>query len=590
MLDSADVMYFNGKILTVDHEFTICEALATAGGRITAVGSNAEVENHATSRTRRVDLGGRTVIPGLIDTHPHLDTWRGYYRSLAGCCSIDEVMERVAEAAAKEGKGRWLLFYKYAEPDSKAPNHYKERRFPNRYDLDRAAPDNPVWIRGGYLTPSVLNSMALDLAGITRDTPQPRQLIPTLDWRTGDMVSSPGGYIEKDSKTGEPTGVLADGNDILARTVTSHFYHLVPHPGYDEYVRNIEARMLEFSSLGVTSIYEGHGLADPPRRNTRAFLDVLARGKLTVRTHVATNIHTSGNSDDIIARLEEVSHVAHKGAGDDWLRFVGVSVTLDGACGCLDCVQKKLRDWKGHRAGANRDGIARVPEEKYRTLVREAARRGMRVTTKADGEDMIDQVIKTYAEVDAEFGIRQKRFVMMHSAFTNPTRHMPRLRELGVLPTTCISFLWNHGMNMIRAYGEELIHRAVPFKSWLAAGIPVSNGTDGYPWNPFISLWAMITRTDGETGVQLGSKECVSREEALRIHTANGAYLMQMEDRLGTLEVGKYADLVVLSDDYLNVPADEIKSIKALQTMVGGRVVHGLSALRSVPSAHERLA
>lgn len=581
MYDGADVVFYNGKVVTVDADFSIREAIAVTGDRISAVGSTEEILKLATPRTRRVDLKGRTIIPGLIDTHPHLDSWKGYYRSLAGCTSVSEVVERVAAAVAETGTGQWILFHKFAHPDSKAPGIYKEGRFPNRHDLDRVSPNNPVWLRGGYLTPSVLNSAALELAGITRDTPQPRQLVPALDWRTGDMVSSPGGYIEKDPETGEPTGILADGNDILSRTVTGNFYHLVPHPDYAAYVKNIEARFAEFNALGVTSIYEGHGVSDPPDRNARAFLDTRSRETLTVRTHIATNIQTCGTLQDIIGRLDHLPHVAHKGAGDDWLRFVGVSVTLDGACGCLDCVQAKLPEWTGKRWGANRNGIDRVPEEKYRTLVREATRRGMRVTTKADGEGMIDRVLKVYGEADAEFGIRDRRYIMMHSAFTHPQRHMPRLKELGIVPTTCISFLWTHGMNMVRAYGEELIQRAVPFRSWLAAGIPVTNGTDTYPWNPFISLWAMVTRTDGETGEQIGAAECVTREQALRIYTQNGAYLMQMENRLGTLERGKYADLLVLSDDYLSVPEDKIQHIKPLLTMVGGRVVHTVAEFAS---------
>ena len=574
MGDGADSVFTTGKVVTVDNRFSLCEAIAVAGGRIAAVGSNEEVLCFAGPRTKRVDLQGRTVIPGLIDAHPHIDTWKGFYPSLAGCTSIAEVVERVAAAVAKAGTGKWILFQKFAEPDSKAPGNFKEKRFPNRHDLDRVSPNNPVWLRGGYLTPGVLNSAALEIAGITRDTPQPRQLVPVHDWRTRDMVASPGGYIEKDPETGEPTGVLMDGNDILSRTVTSSFYEHVPQLGYSEYVANIEARSLDFSRMGITGIYEGHGLIDPAERNARAFLDVRARDKLTVRAQIMTNIPTVGTPQDVVERIAALPHVAHHGAGDDFLRFVGVSVTLDGACGCLDAVQPKLPGWMGKRWGAIRDGIARVPEEKYRALVREAARRGMRVATKADGEGMIEQVIRIYGEADRETGIRDRRFIMMHSAFTHPEKQMPRLKELGVVPTTCISFLWNHGMNMMRAYGEELIHRAVPFKSWLDAGIPVTNGTDTYPWNPFLSLWAMITRTDGETGKQLGTKECVSREEALRIYTANGAYLMQMENRLGTLETGKYADLLVLSDDYLGVDVEKIKDIKPLMTMVGGRVVY----------------
>jgi predicted amidohydrolase YtcJ len=584
MRDGADLIFFNGKILTVDARFSVCEALAVSADRIVAVGANEDILPLAGNDTRRIDLEGRTVIPGLIDAHPHIDSWKGFYRTLAGCTSIPEVVERVAAAVSETGTGKWIMFQKFAEPDSRAPAIYKEGRFPNRYDLDRVSPNNPVWLRGGYLTPNVLNSAALELAGITRDTPQPRQLVPVVDWRTGDTVASPGGWIEKDSDTGEPTGVLMDGNDILARTVTGNFYHLIPHLDYTGYVENIEARSREFSAMGITGIFEGHGLIDPAGRNARAFLDIRSRDKLTVRAQIMTNVHTSGTLQDIEARIEQLPHVAHHGAGDDILRFVGVTVTLDGACGCLEAVQPKLPDWSGKRWGANRDGIARVPEEKYRTLVREATRRGIRVATKADGEAMIDQMLKIYGEMDVEFGIQDRRFIMMHSAFAHAQKHMPRLKELGVMPTTCMSFLWNHGMNMVRAYGEELVHRAVPFRSWLDAGIKVTNGTDTYPWNPFLSLWAMITRTDGETGTQLGAEECVTREQALRIYTANGAHLMQMEDRVGTLEAGKYADLVVLSEDYLAVEENEIRDIKPLLTLVGGRVVHASPEYAPCPS------
>jgi predicted amidohydrolase YtcJ len=197
----------------------------------------------------------------------------------------------------------------------------------------------------------------------------------------------------------------------------------------------------------------------------------------------------------------------------------------------------------------------------------------MRMSTKAGGEPMVELLLDTYGAIDRESGIRDRRWVMFHSQFTHP-RQMAQLRDLGVAPITCATFLWNHGESFVRYYGEELALRSVPFRSFLDAGLAVANGTDTVPKSPFISLWLMITRTDGETGRQMGEGQKVSRQEALRIATNNGAYLLQMEDRLGSLEPGKYADLVVLSADYLTAPEANIRSISSVMTMVGGQIVH----------------
>nr|MBA2447861.1 amidohydrolase family protein [Chloroflexota bacterium] len=237
----------------------------------------------------------------------------------------------------------------------------------------------------------------------------------------------------------------------------------------------------------------------------------------------------------------------------------------------------KTDSWDGPR-DAIRDGVQRVPRDKFLLVCREAARRGMRMSTKAGGEPMVDLLLDVYGQVDQEIGIRDRRWNMFHSQFTHP-RQMPRLRELGVAPTTCATFLWNHGQSFVRFYGEELALRSVPFRTFLDAGLPISCGTDTIPKSPFFSLWLMLTRTDGETGRQMGNGEKISRAEALRVYTANGAYAMRMEDRLGSLEPGKYADLVVLSDDYLTIPEAEVRDLRVELTMVGGAIVHGAEGL-----------
>lgn len=570
-MNHQETLLLGGKVLTVDPAFSIAEAVAIRGDRIVAVGTNAEARAALGPNPTTIDLRGRTVVPGLIDGHAHLDSMWRQYPALADCRSIAEVQERIAERARQAEPGRWLIFRQLADPEPLAPRNLAERRFPTREDLDKAAPNNPVWVRGSYITPSVVNSLALRLGGITRDTPQPERLVPTRDGRTGDINPSTGGHIQKDER-GEPTGLLHDYNTLLARPATAPLWKLMAEHSYAARVQNIEDGVREFHALGITAVHEGHGAADPVELSHRAYLDVWSRGKLTVRTNMVTNVYTHGAEDEIVARIEAMAHTAHAGAGDDFFRFGGIGVTLDGPGGAGDSYHPKAASWDGPR-DAIRDGVQRVPADKFRVICREAARRGMRMSTKAGGEPMVDLLLETYGELEREYGIRDRRWVMFHSQFTHP-RQMPRLLELAIQPITCATFLWNHGESFVRYYGEELALRAVPFRSFLDAGLPIANGTDTLPKSPFVSLWLMVTRTDGETGRQLGDAQQITREEALRVATNHGAHLLQMEDRLGSLGPGKYADLVILSDDYLTIPEANIRDITADLTMVSGQVVH----------------
>lgn len=566
-----ELLLLGGHVLTVDRAATVAEAIAVRGERIVAVGTNEQARAALGTGARVVDLRGRTVVPGFIDGHAHMDSMWRQYPSLAECRSVAEIQERIAERARSAEPGQWLIFRQLADPEPLAPRNLAEGRFPDRDDLDRAAPENPVWIRGSYITPSVVNSLALKLGGISRETPQPQRLVPSRDGRTGDINPSTGGHIHKD-ENGEPTGLLHDYNTLLARPATAPLWKLLPEHSYADRVRNIEDGVREFNSLGITAVHEGHGAADPVELSHRAYLDVWSRGRLTVRTHMVSNIYTHGTPQEIAARMSAMAHTAHAGAGDDYLRFGGVGVTLDGPGGAGDSFHPKSDAWDGPRDQI-RDGVQRVSADKFLVVCREAASRGMRMSTKAGGEPMVDLLLEAYEQMDRDYGISDRRWVMFHSQFTHP-RQMPRLRALGVAPITCSTFIWNHGESFARYYGAELARRAVPFRSFLEAGLPIANGTDTAPKSPPVCLWLMVTRTDGETGREMGDAEKVSREQALRIATNNGAYLLHMEDHLGSLEAGKYADLVVLSDDYLSVPEARIREISAQLTMVGGQIVH----------------
>ena len=256
---SPDIVLHNGKIVTVDSEFSIVQAIAITGDRILATGDDADVLPLASPETRRIDLGGRTVVPGLIDGHPHMDSWRGRFPRLAGSRSMADIQAHVARAVADAEPGAWVVLQLLADPETRAPACFEEGRYPIRHDLDPVSPDNPVWIRGTYTTPSIVNSRALELAGITRETPQPERLAPILDWRSGNTVPSPGGEIEKDPESGEPTGVLRDFDSLIARATTARLWELVPRPTLEACISNLEDKVREFNRLGLTGIYEGHG-------------------------------------------------------------------------------------------------------------------------------------------------------------------------------------------------------------------------------------------------------------------------------------------------------------------------------------------
>jgi predicted amidohydrolase YtcJ len=566
----------NGHVVAVDERGTVGSAIAVRGDRIVFVGSDDGARRALTDGAVAIDLAGRTVVPGMVDAHAHMDSWWRTYPSLQDCRSIADVQEQVATHAARSAPREWLVFRQLADPDGKAPATLAEGRYPDRHDLDSVAPDNPVWIRGSYLSPSIANSAALALAGITRNPDQPARLERVFDTRTRDWIPSPGGRIEVDAD-GEPTGVLHDFDQLLSQPTTAAMARCLPKPSYADRLANIESAMHELSSLGITAIYEGHGVANPVALHTRAYLDIWSRGGMTLRAQIVPNLYTGGTIPEILEQFDEFAYAAFNGAGDDWLRFTGVGITLDGPGGALDSVQTKQASWPGPDDEI-RDGICRVPKEKFVAIAEQAAQRGFRMSTKAGGEQMVDWVIEVYSAVDERWGIRDKRWTMFHSQFTHP-RQMPKLRELGVAPATAANFMWNHGSTFREAYGSSVAERSVPFRSFLDAGLPIANESDTFPKNPLFAMWLMLTRADGTTGEPLGLTERLDRNQALEVLTRNGAYMLNMEDRIGSLEPGKYADLVVLSDDVLAAEVDP-RDVAVEATMAGGRWVYAREADR----------
>lgn len=567
-LNGVSLIIHNARLYTVDDSDSIAEAIAVnSAGVILAVGSSNEILSLADAHTRTVDLGGKTVVPGFIDAHPHLDTvgLRLTRPVFNNAKSIDDVLSVIRDVVKKSQPGDWIICNPLAdEPDVFAyPEAMIERRWPDRYDLDKVSPNNPVYIEPPQLVApghAFANSLALKLAGITAST-----------------VAPEGVEILKDEQ-GEPTGVFRDINfpkvipvvDGAFRAKGSLFPCMPELTQADTY-KAVEAGVQAFSRAGITAIYEGHGIPAGPQR---AYLDLWNEDKLTVRTYFVISypiaFYTNRDrGDDLIDHTSR--YASGKGFGDDLLKFGGLGFSFDSAAAIGSCLMRA--SYVG-AAGKEWFGVQLPTDEAFKDIVMKSAKAGLRVQVQCSGGAAIDKVLDLYQEVNQAVPITDKRWTIQHCQF--PTQsNMHVCKSLGVLPTTTTNFLLNYGSVYEKAFGPETTNQSIPFKSWLDAGLPVAQCSDSRPYEPMRVFWGMLTRRDMYTGKLVGNAaECLSREQALRAYTLNGARVAFWEHKLGSLEVGKLADLVVLSDDIMTIPEDDIPQTKVLATLLAGKAVH----------------
>ncbi len=562
-----DLIIHNGPIYTVNARDEVAGALAVRGGEIVAVGAAADVLSTAGGRTRIVDLHGRAVVPGFVDAHPHMDDvgLQMVLPSFDRPQSIDDVLGTVAREVARRKPGEWIVFNPLAgEPEAFSyPQVFGAGGWPTRHDLDKVSPDNPVYIQPQLmLAPgaAIANSAALRVAGLGRDTVAPEGVV-----------------IGRDD-AGELTGVFLDYNfpKVMPDTFGGFhpgraFFPMIPPLTTETVYAGIETAMRAFNRAGITAIYEGHGIPKGPQR---VYLDLWARKALTVRTYFVISYPVSiyndaAAGDRLIA--ETALYAGGDGFGDDLLRFGGLGFSFDSATAIgASLMRQPYMGARGHLW----TGIQLTSDDNFRDILFRAARAGLRLQVQCAGGSAIDKVLAIFAEIDREQPIRDRRFMIEHCQFPS-AENMATCRELGVIPTSTTNFLWNYGSVYLRSFGETLAAGAIPFRSWLDAGVPVAQSTDGRPYDPIFSFWQMLARRDGVTGHTFGlPAQKLTRHEALRLYTYNAARAAFWENRIGSLEPGKLADLVVLSDDIMTMPEDDIRKAKVLATLLAGKAVH----------------
>jgi predicted amidohydrolase YtcJ len=554
-----DKIFFNGKIVTVDKDFSIEEAVAIKKDRFVAIGSSREVLGLAGPDTEKMDLGGKTAVPGFIDTHPHLANAgpRSKSPSLKGLKSIKEIKGFIKGLAGKFPPGQWIVTSPVGEPPYffNVPEILEEKRYPNRWDLDEATSSHPVYITAPICrvpNSAILNSEALKRAGVTKETP-----------------SEQGGVkIEKDAATGEPTGVIFGMSPIY--NMSPFFYHfmsLLPPMPHVMKIDGMKNLIDLYIAAGITSIYEAHYVSS---EELKMYTDLWSKKDLRLRCYFVYEVDTRKPIEEIERYLKELVHAKGSGFGDDHLKIGGICLSLDGPIWHgLANMRKPYKDPYGKMT----QGLQLCSTDKLRQIAFFAAEHDLRLHTCFGGDRAFDLALQVYDEVNKKIPIRDRRWVVEHCIVAHQDQ-IDKCKELGLSVTNCTNFLWGKGIEVFEArMGKDAPYQVLPLRKWLDSGVPVAQSTDYGPYMPMFTFWQSLARVAGLTGKSfLTEEQKISREQALRVYTINGARAMFWEDRLGSIEVGKLADMVVLGEDVLTCREEKIPEIPIEMTLIGGKV------------------
>ena len=554
--EAPDTIFVNGKIITVDSAFSIHEAIAISGGRIISVGTTDAISKKARAATKIIDLQGHTVIPGLIEGHAHPVTasQSEATESIPVVNSIAELLEWIRSEAKAKNDDEWIIHPKFFI------TRMKEMRQVSIRELDEAAPRNPVFLNGSY--GAAVNSRAFQLSGISGS-------------------DHPG--ILRDEVSGLPTG-------LIRRSAFNLFATPQPDPlTEEEQLKLLETLLLQYNSAGITSVCSGGGSVG----ELALFRSLQRKGDLTVRIfhNVRLTLDRSSTEEEIFTTLKETG--IKTGDGDEWVKVGALKIVLDG--GMLTGTAFLHEGW-GERAKE----LYGITDPEYRgelmysksdlvDVIRAAARNNWKFTAHVTGGGGVDTLLAAYKTVDADVPLKGKRFSIIHGNFFTPEA-IKLMSEMGVYADIQPAWFFKDADLLHLVLGESRMETFHPYKSLVNAGIVVNGGSDHMvkvdpdlsinPYNPFTAMWSVVTRKT-ESGSVFDPEQGISREDALRMYTINNAYASFEEKQKGSIEAGKFADLVVLSADLLTCAKDSIRLIKPILTMVDGKIVYDAKELNT---------
>jgi predicted amidohydrolase YtcJ len=562
---AAELALINGKIVTVDTNDTIAEAIAVKNGKIIKVGTSDEIQLMINNNTRMIDLEGRTVLPGLTDTHVHmissgtrmldprkLDCRDFYHPEIE---SIKDIINKIKEHSVKTPIGEWIV----AMGSPMADFRLKEKRYPNKKDLDKATTKHPTFISfGAHIT--VTNSLGLKIAGITKQTANPVA-----------------GIIVKD-ETGEPTGLLREKAQNLISNLTSPrgkelienaIKHGVTIPSISSYTiedlkNGVKSSVEKCLERGVTTV---HDIVSSPDE-IRAYQEVLEEGNLRMRIHLLIRTYEAQ------IKAENVLNLGLKtGFGNNWLKIGGIKMSIDGGMtGCNAAFYEPYvhEPWN--------TGVVRIPQNILDDLVIKFHKAGHRLCVHAIGDRAFDMIFEAYKKALTETPCSDHRHRIEHGPgnYMLTPKRLNKTKELDIFQVPNINFLYYFGDPLLTTLGLERMKNSFPLKMLLDEKVKFSSGTDapGYmPVDVLRDIWTCVTRKSW-SGTVISPEQAISVMDAIRVFTLNAAYAGFEEDIKGSIEIGKLADLIILNEDILTIEADRLKDIKVDYTIVNGEIVY----------------
>ena len=530
----ADFVFINGSVLTVDASDRVCEAVAIGGRRILYVGDTQTAKQWAGQRTRIIDLRGRSLLPGFIDAHCHAGSY-GTVKTRVSCKppkvqSIEDLKRAIRTRAAVTPSGQWVLGTGYDQ------TKLMEKRHPTRWDLDEAAPRHKVFITRICGHVAVAGSLTLKELGIGKETPDP-----------------PGGRIERDAQ-GEPTGVLYEQAQMSVRGRIK--------PSYDELKRGLAVMGSDFLKYGITSAHDASGW-NPDE--IRLFQEGTGRGWIRLRLYFMVR---SGAGALTLGQYYLGSGLV-TGFGNEKLRLGPLKLMMDGSVGGKSAAMRKP-----YQNDAANFGILHMGQEELDRHVLQAHKAGYQIAIHAIGDRAIEMVLDSYEKALKRYPRPDPRHRIEHCGWLDQPM-INRIHALGIVPALGVPFLYEHGDSYFESVGEEGLECVYPLRSLLDKGVAACLGSDApvSDPNPLYGLYSAVTRKT-RSGRTISPQEAVHVKQAVRAYTLHGAYASFEERLKGSIEIGKSADLIVLSQNILETKPEQWLEASVVLTMIDGTVVH----------------
>ena len=556
----ADMVIRGGRVVTVDRNFRIVDAMAIRKGRVVAVGTNKKIAKWVGRSTRVIELRGRMVLPGLIDSHVHAGSASRYEadHEIPSMETIADVLSYIRGRTRLVPKGEWITLRQVFI------TRLKEQRYPTRTELDSVAPDHPVAFRTG--PDGSANSLALQENGIDKA-----------------FAAKHPDHVVVDPTTGEPTGVLRRAGAVLKTRSNPNRKQLTEV----ERDNRLAELLRDYNRWGLTGVIDRNCNATAQAQYERLLRDK----RLTVRVRLSRSLGTGGDQQAINSRVATIADDPLYTDSHPRLRIIGVKVFEDG--GMLTGSAYFRQPWGVSRIYGISDpryrGMQYIDEKRLEMLVRACAKRGLAFTAHCQGDAAVEALVGVYEKINREIPIRQTRSTITHSSFMSKPA-IAAAAKLGIGVDLQPAWLYLDARTLVAQFGERRLKYFIPLKSLFDAGVIAGGGSDHMqkigslrsvnPYNPFLGMWVAVTRTARWHDKPIHLEPALSREQMIRFYTINNAWLMRSEDQVGSLEIGKHADFIVIDKNLLTCQAAEIRSTRVLATWLDGELIHGDGSFR----------